>query len=118
LAEALHWKLHPELLASPERFSAVPSRLRAALADVLEAPADQIVLANSASYGLHLIANGLDLGAGDEVVVAANDFPSNILPWFMLRDRGVVVRMVEPSDEVLTRTKWRRPSLPAPEWFA
>jgi cysteine desulfurase / selenocysteine lyase len=102
LREALNWKLHPELLASAERFSAVPSRLRAALARVLGAPAEEIVLANSASYGLHLIANGLELGPGDEVVVAANDFPSDILPWLMLRDRGVEVRMIEPEDEVLT----------------
>jgi cysteine desulfurase/selenocysteine lyase len=102
LGEALEWKLHPEKLASPERFTAVPVRLRAALARVLDVPTDEIVLANSASYGLHAIANGLDLGRGDEVVVAANDFPSNVLPWLMLRDRGVEVQMVEPRGEVLT----------------
>jgi cysteine desulfurase/selenocysteine lyase len=102
LAEAVQWKLHPEMLATPERFSEVPSRLRRALARVLGAREDEIVLANSASYGLHLVANGLDLGPGDEVVVAANDFPSDILPWLLLRDRGVTVRMIEPQDEVLT----------------
>ena len=102
LAEAVRWKLHPELLATSERFSEVPSRLRRALARVLSARDDEVVLANSASYGLHLVANGLDLGPGDEVVVPANDFPSDILPWLSLRDRGVQVRMVEPAGEVLT----------------
>jgi selenocysteine lyase/cysteine desulfurase len=102
LAEAVRWKLHPELLATPERFTEVPTRLRRALARVLGAREDEIVLANSASYGLHLVANGLDLGPGDEVVVAANDFPSDILPWLLLRDRGVTVHMIEPRDEVLT----------------
>jgi selenocysteine lyase/cysteine desulfurase len=102
LAEAVRWKLHPEMLATSERFSEVPSRLRRALAQVLGARDDEIVLANSASYGLHLVANGLDLGPGDEVVVAANDFPSDILPWLLLRDRGVTVCMIEPQDEVLT----------------
>ncbi|HZD78772.1 MAG TPA: aminotransferase class V-fold PLP-dependent enzyme [Actinomycetota bacterium] len=102
LAEAVRWKLHPEMLATPERFSEVPSRLRQALGRVLGAREDEIVLANSASYGLQLIANGLDLGPGDEVVVAANDFPSDILPWLLLRDRGVTIRMIEPQDEVLT----------------
>jgi selenocysteine lyase/cysteine desulfurase len=102
LDEAVRWKLHPELLAGSDRFSEVPSRLRRALARVLGAREDEIVLANSASYGLHLVANGLDLGPGDEVVVPANDFPSDILPWLSLRDRGVEVRMVEPDDEVLT----------------
>jgi cysteine desulfurase / selenocysteine lyase len=102
VAEAVQWKLHPEMLATPERFSEVPSRLRRALARVLGAHEDEIVLANSASYGLHLVANGLELGPGDEVVVAANDFPSDILPWLLLRDRGVRVRMLQPQDEVLT----------------
>jgi cysteine desulfurase/selenocysteine lyase len=102
LDEAVQWKLHPELLASSDRFSEVPSRLRRALARVLGAREDEIVLANSASYGLHLVANGLDLGPGDEVVVPANDFPSDILPWLSLRDRGVAVRMLQPQDEVLT----------------
>jgi hypothetical protein len=32
---------------------------------VLGAHEDDVVLANSASYGLHLVANGLDLGPGD-----------------------------------------------------
>jgi cysteine desulfurase / selenocysteine lyase len=102
LAEAVRWKLHPEMLATSQRFSEVPARLRRALARVLGAHEDEVVLANSASYGLHLVANGLELGAGDEVVVAANDFPSDILPWLSLRDRGVTVRMVEPRDEVLS----------------
>jgi cysteine desulfurase/selenocysteine lyase len=102
LAEAVRWKQHPQLLSTPERFSEVPSRLRRALAQVLGAREDDIVLANSASYGLHLVANGLELGHGDEVVVPANDFPSDILPWLSLRDRGVRVRMVQPQAEVLT----------------
>jgi cysteine desulfurase / selenocysteine lyase len=102
LDEAVRWKQHPQLLATSERFSEVPARLRQRLARVLGAREDDVVLANSASYGLHLVANGLELGPGDEVVVPANDFPSDILPWLSLRDRGVRVRMVEPQAEVLT----------------
>lgn len=102
LVEAVHWKLHPELLATSRPFTQVPARLRKALAGVLDAREEDVVLANSASYGLHLLANGLALGAGDEVLVAANDFPSDVLPWLLLRDQGVQVRMLEPADEVLT----------------
>jgi cysteine desulfurase / selenocysteine lyase len=102
LNEAVRWKLHPELLATSERFSQVPARVRMALAEVLGASEEDVVLANSASYGLHLIANGLELAPGEEVLVPANDFPSDILPWLLLRDRGIGVRMIEPGDEVLT----------------
>jgi selenocysteine lyase/cysteine desulfurase len=102
LANAVQWKLHPEMLAASDRFLQVPSQLRWALARILGANEEDVVLANSASYGLHLIANGLDLGPGDEVLVPANDFPSDVLPWLMQRDRGVEVRMVKPQDEVLS----------------
>ena len=102
LAEAVDWKLHPEMLATSERFSEVPSRLRRALARTLGAREEEVVLANSASYGLHLVANGLGLGPGDEVIVATNDFPSDILPWLRLREEGVEVRLIAPADEVLS----------------
>jgi selenocysteine lyase/cysteine desulfurase len=102
LAEAVQWKLHPQMLAASDRFSEVPARLRRALALVLGAGEGEVVLANSASYGLHLVANGLALAPGDEVMVPANDFPSDILPWLLLQDRGVQVRLVEPKQEVLT----------------
>jgi cysteine desulfurase / selenocysteine lyase len=80
----------------------VPQRLRKSLGRVLGANEDDVVLANSASYGLHLVANGLDLRRGDEIIVAANDFPSDILPWLRLQEGGVKVRMLEPNGEVLT----------------
>jgi cysteine desulfurase / selenocysteine lyase len=66
----------------------VPQRLRKSLGRVLGANEDDVVLANSASYGLHLVANGLDLRRGDEIIVAANDFPSDILPWLRLQEGG------------------------------
>jgi cysteine desulfurase/selenocysteine lyase len=102
LSEAIEWKLHPEALNSPERFIEIPHRLRRLLARIVGAREDDVVLANSASYGLHLIANGLDLRRGDEIIVAANDFPSDILPWLRLQESGVKVRMLDPHDEVLT----------------
>lgn len=102
LDTAREWKLHPEALATSERFSSVPERLRAAIGRLISAPPETVALANSASYGLHLIANGIDWQLGDEVVVAANDFPSDVLPWLAQRDRGVVVRQLQPADEVPT----------------
>lgn len=102
LEAAVRWKVTPHLLEEEDAFKQVPHRLRACLAGLLNAEPEDIVLANSASYGLHLIANGLDLAAGDEVVVAQNDFPSDVLPWLRLKGDGVSVRLVEPAGEVLT----------------
>lgn len=78
------------------RFVELPARLRGALAGVLGVPAEEVVLANSASYGLHLLANGLPWQAGDEVLVLDGDFPSDILPWLGLESLGVRVRGIRP----------------------
>jgi cysteine desulfurase / selenocysteine lyase len=92
------------LKAAPHRigdddFSEVPERLRALLARLVGSPPDQIVLGNSTSYGLHLVANGLDWQDGDEVLVIEGDYPATILPWQRL---GVRVRPLRPDGELLS----------------
>jgi selenocysteine lyase/cysteine desulfurase len=99
--EAVDWKLAPWELTA-ERFADVPQRLRQALGRLIGVPADDVILQNGASHGLHLWAQGLDLGEGDEVFLMAGDFPSNLLPWLPLRERGVCVHLVEPERFVLT----------------
>jgi selenocysteine lyase/cysteine desulfurase len=95
--EALRWKAEPWELTT-ERFSGVPLRLKRALGLLIGAPAEEIILANSASYGLHLIANGFPFAAGDEVLVMRGDFPSDILPWLGLEPRGVATRQLAPRE--------------------
>lgn len=98
--DAIAWKQQPWHLTT-ERFSGVPQRLRRAVAAVIGAPAEQVILGNSASYGLHLLANGLPWQDGDEVLVMQGDFPSDILPWIGLASRGVHVRQLRPANRVL-----------------
>lgn len=98
--EAIQWKVAPFPLTT-ERFGEVPRRLREALGRLIGVPADDIILANSASYGLHLMANGLQWRDGDEVLLMKGDFPSCILPWLGLADRGVKVRFIEPRKRVI-----------------
>lgn len=98
--EAVQWKVAPFPLTT-ERFSEVPRRLRDALGRLIGVPADEVILANSASYGLHLIANGLPWSDGDEVLLMKGDFPSCILPWMGLESRGVRVKFIDPRERVI-----------------
>jgi cysteine desulfurase/selenocysteine lyase len=82
---------------SDEDFSEVPERLRALLGRLVGGAPEQIVLGNSTSYGLHLIANGLPWAEGDEVLVIEGDYPATILPWQRLAARGVRVRSLRPA---------------------
>lgn len=95
------------LKAAPHRigdddFSDVPERLRALLARLVGGAPDQVVLGNSTSYGLHLVANGLAWEDGDEVLVIEGDYPATILPWQRLAAQGVRVRPLRPAGDRLT----------------
>ena len=94
--EAIAWKVTPYEMTQ-ERFDGVPARLKEVLARLVGATTDEIVLGNSASYGLHLLANGIPWRAGDEVLVVDGDFPSDVLPWLGLERRGVTVRRLRPA---------------------
>src|SRR5438067_2264097 len=94
--EAIAWKVCPFELTA-ERFAGVPARLRRALGRLIGAPADEVILGNSASYGLHLLANGFPWEEGDEVLLVRGDFPSVLLPWLGLEARGVRIRYVQPA---------------------
>jgi cysteine desulfurase/selenocysteine lyase len=98
--EAINWKTAPHRLTT-ERFGAVPRRLKNAIGQLIGAPPEEIILGNSASYGLHLLANGIPWRVGDEVLLVKGDFPSDILPWLALEKKGVRIRLIEPRHHVL-----------------
>lgn len=107
LAAAAQASRAAQLKTAPHRtpdtdFTAVPERLRALLGDLVGADPEQVVLGDSTSAGLHLIANGLQWHAGDEVLVVAGDYPATVLPWLRLQHHGVLVHPIRPARNVLT----------------
>ena len=91
---ALERKARPHLLRD-EDFFEVPKRLRTALGKLIDAAPEDIILGNSTTYGLDLLANAMQWQPGDEVLVVDGDFPADIFPWLILRDQGVTVRFIE-----------------------
>ncbi len=83
-------------------FVEVPQRLRTGLGTLLGVPAAEVILGNSTTYGLHLLAHGLRLDPGDEVLLVDGDFPATVVPWQVLRQRGVRVRLIRPAGAGLT----------------
>ncbi len=63
---------------------------------------EQIVLGNSTSHGLHLVANGLSWNDGDEVLVIEGDYPATVVPWQRLARQGVRVRALRPVGGLLS----------------
>ena len=56
-------------------------KTRAALAEFLRVTPDEIVITRNTSESNNLVSNGLDLKAGDEVIVHGDNHPSNLKAW-------------------------------------
>ncbi len=68
-------------------------KVRGLAARLIHAKPNEIAFAANTSTGLSFIANGIDWRAGDNVVTADCEFPSNLQPWLRLRKAfGVEVR--------------------------
>ena len=92
--QAIELKSRPDRLKAPEYFR-LPERVRARIARLTGAAAEEIAITNSATQGIGIVAAGLNFSAGDEIVVASTNFPSNLFTWLHLRRKGVIVKVVE-----------------------
>jgi cysteine desulfurase/selenocysteine lyase len=70
---------------------------RESAARLVHASPDEIALLGPTSLGLSLVANGIAWEPGDEIVCYLDDYPANVYPWINLREKGVVVRFIEPT---------------------
>ena len=69
--------------------------LRRRLAALVHAPSpDDIALTKNTSEALSMVAHGFPWNDGDNVVIAAEEFPSNRIVWESLAGRGVTTRPV------------------------
>jgi cysteine desulfurase/selenocysteine lyase len=59
--------------------------------------ADDIAFLKNTSEALSVVAHGFPWAEGDNIVIGAEEFPSNRIVWESLKPRGVTVRFVELS---------------------
>jgi len=72
--------------------------IRDQVARLINADRDEIAFIGSTTHGIGLIAEGYPWRPGDNVVTAAEEYPSNIYPWMNLASRGVELRLVPTRD--------------------
>nr|VFJ57376.1 MAG: Selenocysteine lyase/Cysteine desulfurase [Candidatus Kentron sp. FM]VFJ72900.1 MAG: Selenocysteine lyase/Cysteine desulfurase [Candidatus Kentron sp. FM]VFK20166.1 MAG: Selenocysteine lyase/Cysteine desulfurase [Candidatus Kentron sp. FM] len=74
------------------------ARLRERLRELINAPSvADIALLKNTSEGLSVVAHGLDWRAGDNIVIADQEFPSNRIVWQSLGGQGVEIRQAAIS---------------------
>ncbi len=67
------------------------SRIRAAYARMLGVSAAEIAITRHTAEGVNIVAQGFPWKPGDRVLTVNVEYPSNVYPWWNLRDRGVEV---------------------------
>jgi cysteine desulfurase / selenocysteine lyase len=74
------------------------------LGDIIHVPANSIEFLGSTTEALNIIALSMKLGPGDQIVLAADEFPSVVHAWTSrLKDRIEVVRVPIEREEDRTR---------------
>lgn len=86
---------HGNVRLSDDEEAAVLDGLRAAAADLLDAPLEAVAITGGASEALGQVAAAMDVADGN-VVLVASDFPSVTYPWLAERQRrGISIVAVD-----------------------
>jgi cysteine desulfurase / selenocysteine lyase len=72
---------------------------RAEIACTFGAPAANLALIKNTSEGMNILAKGLDIHAGENVVLSECEHENNTFPWRYLAAKGVDVRIVRAGND-------------------
>lgn len=101
VVQALDEFLELRQSGDPKTWSVAESHvegLRANYANLVGTTPDRIGQMANTVTGINVLANGLDWQAGDHILLYADEFPSNVMPYLNLKDRGVEVEFLEVKD--------------------
>ena len=82
-----------------ERWQGRAAAVRERLADRLGVAAEELEFFSGTTDALNIVGHGIDWRPGDEIVVAADEFPSVRLAWGAAERAGAVLRSVAVADE-------------------
>lgn len=78
-----------------DRWSTESIRLATRFAAFAGCDPEELLFTRGAGEALSMVAGGLDLASGDEILTTAQEHPAAISPWlFQARRRGVVVKQI------------------------
>ncbi len=86
-------------------FFEVPDQLRQYFSEIADARPDDIALIPSVSYGIGIAAANLAPQPGEDILLLAEQFPSNVYPWQILAQRcqANIRTVARPADSNWTR---------------
>ena len=107
--EAVRQKQHPWEITAPDFFTA-PDLGRELFARIIGADREDIAIVPAVSYGMAVAALNIEVGAGQEILVLEDQFPSNIYPWMekakSTGGRLVTLPRASPPDDSGMQETW------------
>jgi selenocysteine lyase/cysteine desulfurase len=81
---------------SADQWTTETNRLATRVASFVGCEPDELHFTSGAGAALGLVAAGVDLAAGDEIITTTREHPAALSPWLMLaRRRGVTVKQID-----------------------
>jgi cysteine desulfurase/selenocysteine lyase len=74
-------------------------KIRIYLAKMIKAQPSEIGLVPNTSYGLNIVANGLEWKYGDKILLPDVEFPANVYPWLNLKKKGVRIKFIKSQNK-------------------
>ncbi|MEO8088817.1 MAG: aminotransferase class V-fold PLP-dependent enzyme [Gemmatimonadales bacterium] len=68
-------------------------------AELIGAVPEEIALTINTGFGLSMAAQSLPLRPGDIVLASDKEFPANVYPWMLLKEKGVILELAPTTDE-------------------
>ena len=75
--------------------------IRGRCAELVGSEKEEIAFVKNTSHGISLVAGGLDWREGDNVIIFEKEFPSNIYPWLNLETKGVKVKFIPATGNMI-----------------
>lgn len=103
--EGIHKKRNPAIVTGDDFFKDT-EKVRKEFSKLINGEASRVVLVSSVSYGMANVVNNIKLSSSDNLIVAAQQFPSNYYPWHRVhQDTGAKLKVISPPNEFANRGK-------------
>ena len=104
-------KCNPSII-EPKDFFTDSDKVRSRFASLINAKNPQrIAILPSVSYGMAIVAQNLPVTPGQNIVIADEQFPSNVYVWSRLTEKGAILRNIKPPQSYLNRSSYWNNSL-------
>lgn len=101
--EGILKKRNPASVSATDFFEDT-EKVRKEFSKLINGQANRVVLVPSVSYGMSNVVRNLKVSGSDNIIVAAEQFPSNYYPWHRLQqDAGVKLKVISAPDTRINR---------------